>query len=180
MYGWPPTGPGPSLKRAARQYTRELGPEHPLVEDFVAAARRHVKRREDSCVEEMVDGEKEILRLRSLVQADPAPPKLMWANYNELCNDSCLEAMNRLEYWLQELGSDAPAYLRFLKTTLGKPAFLDHLEEKTNEVATELRSYGPRPPPSLEENYVTEARAVGATSLAYLLDSLEVDGRRHQ
>lgn len=34
MYGWPPQGPGPSLKRAARKYIVEMGVEHPLVEDL--------------------------------------------------------------------------------------------------------------------------------------------------
>merc|ERR1719375_1812692 len=128
----------------------------------------------------MTPVEKEIVRLRRLVHADPPPPKLMWDNYKEQMNDQCMEAMHKLEYWRQELGADTPAYLRFLKSTLDKEAFLDHIEEKVEEVVTELRSYGPRPPPSLEENWITEARAVGATALEFLLETLEADGRRHK
>jgi len=177
MYGWPPRGPGPSLKRAARQYVTELGAEHPLVEDFVVAARLHVKEKETKCVQEMADLEKEILRLRALVTADPPAPKLLHEGYLEQLNEKCLEAMQRLETWKQDLGEDSPVYLRFLKSTMGTAKFLDHCEARAAEIADELRPLGARPPPSLEENHVTESRAIGATALAHFLEELQAGGR---
>jgi hypothetical protein len=179
MYGWPPVGPGPSLKRAARQYIAELGAEHPVVEDFVAAARRHIKLKENKCVEDMAPLEKEILELRGLVDAVPPAPKLMRDSYREKMNEKCLEAMQRLEsLWKPDLGTDSAVYLRFLRSTLGKEAFLDHCEEQAANIAYDMRRLGPRAAPSLEENHVSEARAVSSTSLAHYMRALDTDGRK--
>lgn len=178
MYGWPPTGPGPSLKRAARTYVTEIGDDHPLVSDFVIAARRHIQMKEEKCTNEMMPLEKAILRFRYLLNADPPAPKLMREGYKEELNEKCLEAMQRLQVWEKELGTDSEAYLRFLRSTLGEESFLDHCEVQAVEIADELRAYGPRPLPGFEENYITEARAVGATSLLHWLEVLETKGRK--
>jgi hypothetical protein len=173
MYGWPPAGPGPSLKRAGRKYIRELGADHPTVEDFIAAVRRHIKAKEDRCILEMTPLEKDILRLRALVNAVPAAPKLMREAYIEEMNEKCLEAMNQLSRWEGDLGKDSPSYLRFMKSTLGTEKFIEKCEAEAAEVADDIRTLGPRPPPSLEEDHVTECRALYAISLAFLLETLE-------
>jgi len=177
MYGWPPKGPGPSLKRAARQYLAELGPEHPLVEDFVLAARRHIKEKEDKCIQELGDLEKDILKFRGLVNADPPAPKLMRDSYVEQLNEKSLDAIQRLDLWSKEIGTDSAVYLRFLRSVLDTEPYLDQCEAQASTLVEELRSYGPRPPPSLEENHITEARAIASTSLAFYIEALEADGR---
>jgi len=129
-------------------------------------------------VQELAPLEKEILRLRSLVKADPPAPKLMHNAYKEEMNEKQLEALENINRWGQELGKDSAVYLRFMKSTLDTEQFLDHIVAEATEVANEMRSYGPRPPPSLEEDHITEARAIGATALTFLIESLEVHRRK--
>lgn len=180
MYGWPPTGPGPALKRACRQHVRELGTEHPSVEDFVISAKRHIKGKEKKCIEEMEPFEKEFLRLHALIHTDPPPAKLMKESYEEELAEQGKEALKRLEFWRNEIGADSAVYLRFMKAILGPEHFLDHTEALVDEVVMELRALGPRAPASLEEAHVTEARTIAATSLACMLASLEADGRHEK
>jgi len=180
MYGWPPTGPGPSLKRAARSYVQEMGPEHPLVADFLVAARRHVKLKEKMCEEELTPKEKEILHFRGLYDADPPAPKLLRDDYREKMNEKCGEVMEALKVWRATLGEDNDVYLRFLKSTLAPEPFLDNCEDRAAALGVELRALGLRPPPSFEENHVTEARAIDLTALAFCLETLERGGRNEQ
>jgi len=175
MYGWPPTGPGPALKRAGRCYVREIGVEHPLVEDFVSAARRHIKDKEKKCIEELEPLEKQILTLRGLAEGDPAPPKLMQDAYRLQLNEKALEAVQLLGVWKKDIGADSDVYLRFMRSTLGHMKFAEHCCAQASEVADELRAMGPRPAPGLEENDITEARCVGATSLAHYLEAIEAE-----
>jgi len=98
-------------------------------------------------------------------------------SYAEQLNEKCLEAIQKLDVHKKDLGEDSFVYLRFLKCTLDTGKFLDHCEARAEEIADELRALGPRPPPSLEENHITEARAIGATALAHFLEILEDGGR---
>jgi len=148
-----------------------------LVEDFLSAARRHINEKEKRCVQEMTSLETEILHFRSLVDADPPPPKLMGDHYREKMNEQCLEAMGHLENWKQEIGEDSPVYLRFMRSALGTDKFFDYCEDQAAAECAEIRTLGPRSAPSLEENFVTEARAVAATKMAHLLECMVADGR---
>jgi hypothetical protein len=181
MYGWPPSGPGWRLRRAGRQYVAELGADHPLVGDFVMAARRHAKAKDAAVLEELAPLETEVLRLRGFVEANPPFPKLMRDGYKSELSEKVTEALTRLESWCDVIGEDSLIYLRLLRSFMGVPAFMDHCQAHATELAEDLRALGPRPPPHLEEADVTEARAVAATSLAHWLECLEADDHQaHQ
>jgi uncharacterized protein YbjQ (UPF0145 family) len=180
MHGWPPRGPCPTLRRAGRHAATELGKEHPLVDDFLAASRRAIKRTEDEAIEELAPVEKEVQRLRSLVEADPPAPHLMLVGYKMELEEKGSEALKELEEWRRRLGEDCAVYLRFLYSFMGKKAFLDYCQGKAADVAEEMRSFGPRQPAQLEDAHLTECRSLAACSLTDWLEALETNGRGEQ
>jgi hypothetical protein len=180
MHGWPPRGPGPTLRRAGRLAVAELGADHPLVEDFLSAARRAIKRSEGQAIEDLALVEREILRLRSLIEASPPPPKLMLAGYKMEMEEKGAEALKQLEEWRGRLGEDSSVYLRFLHSFMGKEAFLDYCQAHAVDVAEEIRALGPRLPPQMEDAHLTECRSLSATSLTNWLEALEANGRGAQ
>eukprot|EP00927_Polykrikos_kofoidii_P038214 TRINITY_DN32507_c0_g1_i1.p1 TRINITY_DN32507_c0_g1~~TRINITY_DN32507_c0_g1_i1.p1 ORF type:complete len:607 (+),score=106.84 TRINITY_DN32507_c0_g1_i1:54-1823(+) len=182
MYGWPPVGGIPMLAIAARWFTLELGASNCVVLDFVAATVRELRRAEKKVSSELEPLETEVVRLRTLLGADPAPPKLLREGYEKTYDETFAAAMSAAMDWEDKLGFESDLFLRHYRGILGAGRFLEYLREEAATTAANLRRLGPPRDPLriLDETPETaadaETRMAAAARLSKLVQCLRDEG----
>lgn len=171
QYGWPPKGCATRLAHAARWFAMELGPGHLVVEDFVAATCREIKKAEKIADEELAPVDASVCELRERLESKlAASASLVAEAWKAELAEMLEEAKPVLNKWLEELDYESPMIIKRFCSIWSKETTAQRLLAEASAAADELRG---RPADSPEEE---EPRLQAASRLFQILEILQATG----
>lgn len=173
-FGWPPVGPLGPLCSSGRWLATELGEDHIIVEDFVAAVKRLRRQAEQDAAAELRTHSDALTEVRTKLNTDPSPPRLLLEGYQTEIEELLAMAMPVLERRRQEVGTESHEVIQLAKGILLPEPFAAKLVEECEQVALVLRRPDPPANPGLS-NEEGEERLAAAVQLTQLLGYLKVE-----
>eukprot|EP00933_Yihiella_yeosuensis_P064823 TRINITY_DN6835_c0_g1_i1.p1 TRINITY_DN6835_c0_g1~~TRINITY_DN6835_c0_g1_i1.p1 ORF type:complete len:603 (-),score=151.60 TRINITY_DN6835_c0_g1_i1:95-1870(-) len=169
-FGWPPKGSIRVLAPCLRWFAHELGFEHMSVQDFLAAARREMRRSEKTAVEALAPIDKTVSDFRRRLYIERNAPKLIKKALQEELDETIADAQDVIVRWREEMGWESAAVTKIMCNIASPQVYLQTCQAEASDAANELRM---RPPDSADEE---EPRLDAACRLWQALELLEAEG----